>query len=124
MADENKKDQEKQDQEMISIPKKQLDEILTQNEGYKDDTEKLLKVANGIIDVLGLRDEKTGQIKEEYLNGSESPMPSIIKSAMGLVKDMTQAQAPIKALREPAERRIKEQFEFIKYLTPVLKKYA
>lgn len=104
----------------ISVPRKQLDELLKQNEEYKQEVKELLLVAYGICNVLGLTDEN-GKIKQSYLNNEESPMPSVLKAILSTASLMGQANVPI--LGRKAEAEIAQKFAFIKHLTPIIEKY-
>lgn len=106
------------DKKTITIPEEQLIQLLNQNDEYKKEVEDLLKVAKGICEVLGLTDE-AGNVKPEFLDGTESPMPSVLKAIMGTVASMTAARFGGKK----AEAEIGKKFDFIKYLVPIINKY-
>lgn len=110
-------------EEMISIPKSQLETLLAKVEDYETDIGQLIFVTEGIIKFLGLTDPVTGKIKEAYLTKEENPMPAILKAAGGLVMLTTQAQMGGRIGKE-GERKMAEKFSFITVMLPLLKKYA
>jgi hypothetical protein len=102
------------------IDKSQLEYLLTEIEAYKKESEDLRKVAYGVCAILGLTDENN-QVKTEFLTGTESVMPSVLKAILNTASLLGQAQVPV--LGKKAEAEIAKKFEFIKYLIPIIEKY-
>lgn len=105
-----------------------LEQLIGKVEDYEKDVADLVYVIESVIKFLGLTDEKTGKLRQEYYENEEtgekgeSPLPAVLSSAIGLVSLMTQAQVPV--LGRAAKKEFEQKFSFIEKLLPLLKKYT
>ena len=88
-------------------------------ENHRKEVMELRDVICSILDVLGLYDPATGNLKESIRNGDESYLKPIIKSIGDLMRLLTMSSFSTKSKSE-----LEKKFEFIQKIFPIVEKYA
>lgn len=87
----------------------------------EQDIAALINITRGILGILGLIDERTGKVKEEYLSGEENVLEPILASIPEIMGLLTQVKLPIIGKR--AEEKLEKKFAFVKQIVPIIEKY-
>lgn len=109
-------------EEMVSIPKQQLEALLQKNEDLEKDIVLFRSCVMKFCGVLGIADKDGKNIKPEIKTGSESVIGSIMKSAGDILLLFGQTTMP--GLKKRAEQKIKDKFSFFEEALPIIDKYG
>lgn len=103
----------------VLVEQAQVEALLNDNQRqkaeileHKADLLEVKKVIQGILKVLGLLDENTGNLKETIANGEENYIKPIVKSLGKLVITLT-----------TNKEAVVKDFAFIEQIFPIMKKH-
>lgn len=111
-----------EDVKMVSIPETQLEELIKQNEDLKKDVVLFRTCIMKFCAVLGVATADGSKIKPEIVNGNDSVIGCIMKSAGDILLLFGQTTMP--GLKGRAEKKIKEKFSFFEEALPLIDKYG
>lgn len=104
----------------LLCPKTQLDSLLNILADYKKDIAELHTCIVAVLDLMGLYDHQTHDIKEGIKTGKDSYFKYILRALGDVVSLLTQAKLGFKG----AEQEILEKFAFIKNILPLIEKHG
>lgn len=99
--------------------KGQNNQLLAESQNHEKEVNELREVICSILDVLGLYDKETGDIKESIKKGEETYLKPIIKSIGDLMRLLT-----LSSLSSKYKSELENKFAFIQKIFPIVEKYA
>jgi hypothetical protein len=107
-------------EETITIPKKQLEELLKQNAEFKEDFKNLKGCILKLLDIFGILDPNTQSIKEKIKTGEESYFGHILRALKNVTVLLIEAKS---GFSKRAEAELDTKFDFVKTVIPLIEKH-
>jgi hypothetical protein len=92
------------------------------NGELQSEISEVIKLVRQIIGVLGLLDANGTSIKPELLSGEDSVFSLLLNSLSDIIGLITKSKLPI--IGQRYEKKLEEQFAFVKDIVPIVQKYA
>jgi len=103
----------------LLTPQAQLESLLKQKKEYQADIAGLKKAVLSILNLIGLLDPETQNIKAKIKSGEEGYQKHILKA----LKDVT-VLLMTSSMSKNAAAQLKQKFEFLTEVLPIVEKYA
>ena len=109
-----------ENEDYLLCPEKQLEGLLKRLEDYKNDINELHNCISSVLDVMGIYDPETKDIKKAIKTGEESYFKYILRALKDTVVLLTQSKMGLKS----SEKELLQKFAFIKNIIPLIEKHG